>query len=140
MRVFLDTNVLVSATATRGLCADVLYEVFASHELIISEYVLDEVKRALTVKLGVPRDAAEEYLWLLRQESVVASEADAPALRLRDSTDIPVLAAALQAHAEVLVTGDKELQELAHIEQLDILSPRGFWERLRARSEGQPEK
>lgn len=27
MKVFLDTNVLVSAIATRGLCADVLREV-----------------------------------------------------------------------------------------------------------------
>ena len=31
MKVFLDTNVLASAAATRGLCADVLREVFASH-------------------------------------------------------------------------------------------------------------
>jgi predicted nucleic acid-binding protein len=92
--VFLDTNVLVSAAATRGLCGDVLREVFASHELIVSESVLEEVQWALTLKLGVPRDTAEEYLWLLRQESVVVREEDAPAARLRDRTDIPVVGAA----------------------------------------------
>ena len=39
MRVFLDTNVLAGAAAARGLCADVLRELFASHELIISDYI-----------------------------------------------------------------------------------------------------
>jgi len=37
VKVFLDTNILVSATATRGLCADVLREVLASHQLIVSD-------------------------------------------------------------------------------------------------------
>ncbi len=40
MKVFLDTNVLASAAVTRGLCSDVLREVFASHDLFISEQVL----------------------------------------------------------------------------------------------------
>ena len=45
MRVFLDTNVLASAAATRGLCADVLREVLTSHELLTSAQVLSELKR-----------------------------------------------------------------------------------------------
>jgi hypothetical protein len=35
LRVFLDTNVLVSAFATRGLCADLLELVLLQHELIV---------------------------------------------------------------------------------------------------------
>jgi hypothetical protein len=35
MKVMLDTNVLASAVATRGLCADVLRAVLAEHELVI---------------------------------------------------------------------------------------------------------
>ena len=42
MRVFLDTNVLLSAFAARGLCADVFRTVLAEHELITSEFVLGE--------------------------------------------------------------------------------------------------
>jgi len=44
MRVFLDTNLLVSAVATRGLCADVLREVLLSHQLVISPPLLSELK------------------------------------------------------------------------------------------------
>ena len=44
MRVFLDTNVLAGAIGTRGLCADVLREIFASHDLLISEHVIGELR------------------------------------------------------------------------------------------------
>tara|TARA_Y100000590_G_C15710915_1_gene1010249 strand:+ start:1307 stop:1432 length:126 start_codon:yes stop_codon:yes gene_type:complete len=40
MKVFLDTNVLVSAFATRGLCADVMRVILTEHELLIGEVVL----------------------------------------------------------------------------------------------------
>ena len=43
MKVFLDTNVLVSGFATRGLSADVIRHVMAKHELITAEVVLDEL-------------------------------------------------------------------------------------------------
>ena len=133
MRVFLDTNVLASAAATRGLCSDVLREVFASHELIVSEYLIKELKRVLTDKFNLPRDIREEYIWLLHQDTIVAEEADPPPIQLKDKSDIPILGAALQAKADVLVTGDSELQNIGRIEELLILSPRGFWEYLRAR-------
>ena len=132
MRVFLDTNVLASAAATRGLCADVLREVFASHKLIVSEYLIKELERVLADKFSLPRDIIEEYIWLLHQDTIVAEEANPPPLQLKDKSDIPILGAALQAKADVFVTGDLELQNLGSVEKLLILSPRGFWERLRA--------
>jgi putative PIN family toxin of toxin-antitoxin system len=132
MRIFLDTNVLASAVATRGLCADVLREVFASHDLIISEYVLEELEGVLAGKFGVPRDLIEEYIWLLHQGTITVNETRPLPVRLKDKTDIPIVSAALNAKADVLVTGDRELQRLGQIRGLHILSPRQFWEKLRA--------
>jgi putative PIN family toxin of toxin-antitoxin system len=134
MRVFLDTNVLASAAATRGLCSDVLREVFASHELIVSEYLIKELRRVLTDKFSLPSDIREEYIWLLHQDTVVAEEAAPPPIQLKDKSDILILGAAVQAKADVLVTGDLELQNLERVGDLLILSPRGFWERLRAQN------
>mgnify|MGYP002814035003 CR=1 FL=1 len=54
MRVFLDTNVLVSAFATRGMCADVLRVVLAEHTLITREVVLRELSRVLRTRIGMP--------------------------------------------------------------------------------------
>ena len=47
MKVFVDTNVLVAAYATRGLCSDLLRLILAQHELVVSQQVLAELERAL---------------------------------------------------------------------------------------------
>ena len=71
MRVFLDTNVLASAAAARGLCADVLREVSASHELLTSARVLSELRRVLRNKFRVKRDLIDDFIWLMRQDTVL---------------------------------------------------------------------
>ncbi len=131
MKVFLDTNVLASAAATRGLCADVLREVFASHRLFISKQILNELNGALRFKFGVSQELIEDFIWLLQQDTVLAEPVRLPRVELQDKDDLPILGAAIAAGAEVLVTGDKELLDLGHIEGLEILSPRQFWEKLR---------
>jgi putative PIN family toxin of toxin-antitoxin system len=131
MKVFLDTNVLASAAATRGLCADVLREVLASHELFLSEQVLSELARALRSKFGIGQDLIDDFIRLLRQDSVSAESSDVPRVALRDKDDLRILGAAAAAGAEVLVTGDKELLALGRFEDLEILSPRQFWEKLK---------
>ncbi len=135
MKVFLDTNVLASAAATRGLCADVLREVFASQDLLISEQVLNELKRVLRSKFGVSQDLIDDFIWLLHQDTVLAQPAALPRVDLQDTDDLPILGAAIAAGADVLITGDKELLDLGHIEDLEILSPRQFWEKLKAQQQ-----
>jgi len=137
MKVFLDTNVLASAAATRGLCADVLREVLASHDLIISERVINELKKALRFKFGVSQDLIDDFIWLLQRDTVLAQSAELPKVQIQDKDDLPILGAAIAAGVEVLVTGDKELLELGHIQDVKILSPRLFWEKLRARRQRQ---
>ena len=43
MRVFLDSNVLVSAFATRGLCVDLYERLLTEHQIVIGEPVVAEV-------------------------------------------------------------------------------------------------
>ena len=95
MRVFLDTNVLVSAFATRGLCADVFRTVLVEHELITSEFVLDELERVLTERFGVPEKNVQPIITLLRRFHLEPISEDLPDLVIRDPDDLYVLAAAL---------------------------------------------
>ena len=132
MRVFLDTNILISAAATRGLCADVLREVLASHELLISAQVLSELKRILWDKFDVDQDLIDDFISLLRQDTVIARPGKMPSVEIQDQDDLPILSAAISAGADVFVTGDKELLKIGQIEKLAILSPRQFWEKLKA--------
>jgi predicted nucleic acid-binding protein len=55
LRVFLDTNVLVSAFASRGICADLLRYVLVEHDLLVGEVVLVELERVLLGRIKVPR-------------------------------------------------------------------------------------
>ena len=69
MKVFLDTNVLASALASRGLCADVLREVFSSHDLLTCDEVLEELRGVLRDTFGVPEELIREVLGLLLRET-----------------------------------------------------------------------
>jgi len=138
MKVFLDTNVLASAAATRGLCADVLREVMTSHELFLSEQVLSELARALRSKFGIGQDLIHDFIRLLQQDSVLAETSDVPRVSLRDKDDLRILGAAAAAGVDVLITGDKELLALGHFGDLEILSPRQFWEKLKTRRRRHP--
>jgi putative PIN family toxin of toxin-antitoxin system len=131
VRVALDTNVLVSAVATRGLCADVFNLVLAEHELIVGETVLTELRKVLREKIRVPSNVIDEYIALLRDEAVVVKGAKALKLEIRDLTDVPVLSEAVAGNAQVLVTGNRDLLEIAAKLPIQILTPRGLWEQMR---------
>jgi putative PIN family toxin of toxin-antitoxin system len=135
VRVFLDTNVLVSALATRGLCSDVLEAVLVDHEFILGEAVLTEVQRVLTQKFGISPGLARELDEFLRREAVVIADARRLGLTLRDPADIPVLEQAIAGRVDVVVTGDRDLLDVASELPIRVLSPRGFWEHLRLEDE-----
>lgn len=136
MRVCLDSNVLVSGFATRGLAADVVRVTLAEHELLVPEVVLSEVARVLKRKVGLPPVTVAAVEQLLRAQIVVPKPAERSALVVRDPDDAWVLASAVAGGADVLVTGDADLLSVANAAPIPILTPRAFWERLRAESRG----
>ena len=131
MKVFLDTNVVVSAVATRGLCADILREVLYSHDLVVSPLFLTEVKRILDKKIGIPEDIIEEVIELLRRDSYYISSAPLLDIEIKDVADIEILSYALHGNTELFVTGDRELLELGKVDYMEIVSPRMFWEKIK---------
>jgi putative PIN family toxin of toxin-antitoxin system len=132
VRVFLDTNVLVAAFATRGLCADVLRAVLAKHELLSSGTVVKELTRTLVEKIRVPEPTVGEIVAFLRSSAVVPdTAAGPPPVALRDPDDAVILSEALALRADVLVTGDKDLLEAGEIPGISIIDPRGFWQLVR---------
>jgi putative PIN family toxin of toxin-antitoxin system len=130
--VLLDTNVLVSAYATRGLCADVLRLVRTEHEFITAEVVLDELERILATKIRLPEAVAAEIRASLREHPVQPRPSSSGDLPIRDPDDAWVLASALAAGADVLISGDPHLLDVADDgADIRITSPRGFWSMLR---------
>jgi uncharacterized protein len=137
LRVFLDTNVLVSAFATRGLCADLLQRILVEQEFVTAEVVLEELRRVLHAKIRLAADRIDTIEAFVRQYHVEPRPAEVPEIALRDPADRLVLASALAARADVLVTGDKELLDAGEkVSALVVADPRTLWNMLRGATPG----
>jgi putative PIN family toxin of toxin-antitoxin system len=134
VKVFFDTNVLVSAFTTRGLSADLMRLVIAQHELLTGEVNLAEFRRVLRDRFRVPPAEIRALEQQLRAHTVVARPTAPTELGVRDPDDAWVLASAIVGGAEILVTGDKDLLTIAAAAPLPVLDPRACWDRLRGRS------
>jgi putative PIN family toxin of toxin-antitoxin system len=131
MRVVLDANVLIAAVAGRGLCESVLELCLEEHDLVVSEELLDEVRRTLVRRIRLPEAVALDFCRLLRRNAILANPMDVSPDACRDPKDIYLLGLAQSVRAEMLVTGDKDLLESAWGGTTRIVTPRQFWDRCR---------
>ena len=109
MKVVLDSNVLVAAFATRGLCQDVLEFCLRETEIILSEFILKEVEQVLSKKLKVPPEKVEAILQFLEKNSKIIQPIAILESICRDPNDQTIIATAMTGKANVLVTGDHDL-------------------------------
>ena len=130
MRVFFDTNVLVSAFLARGLCADLLRLTLTEHTLVSSEVVLDELRVVLSRKGKLPTAQIDAIETLLRDQPVAPRPVQTLQLGLVDADDEWVLASAVLIEADLFVTGDQGVLACTR-PPLPLLNPRGCWEQLR---------
>lgn len=109
MRVMLDTNVLVSAFWTRGVCADVLAAVLTDHEFVVAHQTTLELEHVLVEKMAVPATRAREIVAFIADKAEVVESTRPAAWPLRDPDDRWIVAAALDHGIDMLVTGDKDI-------------------------------
>jgi len=131
VKVFFDTNVLVAAFATRGLCADLFAHVLLEHELVVGEAVLRELRTKLRSKLKLPKKNIDEIEALLRDQVVIKTPSKHLDLDIRDPDDEWIVAEAVAGAADILVTGDAAVLKLGKRAPLLIATPRGLWDVLR---------
>jgi predicted nucleic acid-binding protein len=111
MRLVLDSNVIIAAFVTRGLCHALFEYCLETHKVIVCEEILGEVRAALLGKIKVPEE--------------VVGQIDS---YLRSSAEL-VRGAAVSSGAAYLITGYGELVMLRKVEDPSIVSPRTFWRR-----------
>ena|SRR3989338_9265543 len=131
MRVVLDTNVLIAAFATQGICHLILESILTHHEFILSPGILKEIESVLKRKINIPHAKRQEIIKFLKDQSILLEDKTISALSCRDPDDIKVLALAIQGKVDFLITGDDDLLILKKVRQVPIISPREFWDRLR---------
>jgi len=131
VKVVLDTNVLFAAVVAPGLCRELVRRHLQTHELCCSAPLLEEFAEKLRHKLGVEPDAVPLFA-AYRQRANLVEAAALPVPVCRDPEDDLVLATALAAKAQVIITGDQDLLVLERHQGVRILSLRQFLDLLAA--------
>ncbi len=138
MRAVLDTNVVASALLWGGT-PERLIEAAGEGtlDLFTSEALLAELAGILgrakfARKLRQNRLSAAEIVARYREVAETIEAAPIEEATLRDPDDAAVLACALAARAETIVSGDDDLQALGSYQGIPILSPADCLKRLRA--------
>lgn len=138
MRVVLDTNVIASALLWGGTperLIDAAGE--GSLECITSEALIAELAGILrrtkfAAKLKQKNLSAAEIIARYREIAETIEAVPIEEARLRDPDDAAVLACALAARAEAIVSGDDDLHALGSYQGILVVSPAECLRRLTA--------
>ncbi len=130
MRVMLDTNVLISALLFPGSKINAMMNcIFTQHHLVLSSYVVDELKRVVKRKFPQKENAINKLLMLMSFEYVYTpNDIEGGLFDIRDEKDYPVLYTAIIEDVDVLITGDKDFSDI-DIERPEIMTPTDFIEK-----------
>lgn len=127
----LDTNVLLSAILVPGACRELLRGQALAHEWFTSPALLAELAEKLADKLGLIPEHTPLYLVYQRRVRLVAP-VSLPVPVCRDPDDDLVLATALAAGADCIITGDRDLLVLEKHAAVRIRAPRHFMDKPNA--------
>jgi putative PIN family toxin of toxin-antitoxin system len=128
VRAVFDTNVLAAAFISEGICSKILTRGRKKQfQLIVCPVILQEFERVRIKKFSATRNEAKNALeiisgaihTLIHPSQLVQSVC-------RDPDDDAILACALEAPADYLVTGDMDLLELKVFKKIQIITPRDF--------------
>ena len=130
MKIFIDTNILISATLfPSGVAAKAYRKAVAfPNQGIISDYSVSELSEVFHRKFSnrIPEliNFLVTALTTLRLVSTPEEE-EVSVPNLRDKKDLPVLRSAIAAEADILLTGDKDFTE-AGITHPVVMTPSDF--------------
>jgi putative PIN family toxin of toxin-antitoxin system len=128
LRIALDSSVLIAAHISRaGVCAELLEDVLLHHELVISEFILEELCRKLVGKFNFPKRDADQVAAFLRRVGIVVLPAALPPNLCRDPTDVPVLGTAVTGDCALLISVDRDLLDMRTVQDIPIIRPGEYW-------------
>ena len=128
-RVFIDTNVLISAMISEtSISRYLLLLLSEKHHLIICSYTLSEVSQVL-IKRFPNKVAAWDKMLVALDFELAYTPTDLTKINtpyIRDEKDLPILASAIIAQPDILVTGDYDFHTHEIREHFAVYTPSEF--------------
>ena len=138
LKVVLDTNIYVSALIKRGGKPDQILRLVERYRLFCAEAILEEVQRALNYprikrKYKLKEKEIAEHIRYIRSIATVYRSLPKVEVIEEDPEDNIILACAVEAQADYIVSGDEHLKGLETYRGIEIVPPAEFLDILRQR-------
>jgi len=114
MRIIVDSNIIISAGLfPESNVGKVLAHIVKNHKLVLCQYTLDELKNVFKKKFPERIEYLNDFIKKLKYELVNIDIKDYKKYpQIRDIDDMPLLACAIEAKVNLLITGDKDFDEI----------------------------
>jgi uncharacterized protein len=128
VKAVFDTNVLVAAFLTEGLCSDLLLRARKrTFDLVLCNDIIREFEGILKKKFKLSSNDLYEITTIVSEAaSEILDHLSSVPRICRDPNDDMIIACAIDAAADYIVTGDEDLLFLKRYKDIIILNPRNF--------------
>ena len=128
MKAVFDTNVLIAAFLTDGLCAKLLMRARRNEfSLILCPFILQEFQKFLRNKIKASGQEIDMAVKLIEEAASEINQSSVFIERTcRDEDDDNIIKCALASKSDYLVTGDDDLLTLHKYGKTKIIKPRQF--------------
>lgn len=128
MKTVFDTNVLIAAFLTEGLCSGLMIRARKQpFSLVLCEDIISEFESILRKKFKITSADVSEISAIVSEAASEIIHDLSPVPNIcRDPNDNMIIACAVDAQADYIVTGDEDLLILKKYKDIIILNPRNF--------------
>ena len=128
MKAVFDTNVLIAAFLTEGICSKLLLRARKKQiHLSTCPFILQEFDRVLKKKFSATKSDVQDALELIAEAvGTIVNPTQKVTGVCSDADDDNILSCVLAAEADYLVTGDADLLKLRKFRGTQIITPRDF--------------
>lgn len=128
MKAVFDTNVLIAAFLTEGLCSGLLLRARKNaFNLVLCDDIISEFQGILTKKFKLSSSDISEITTIVTEAASEILHQTASLGRIcRDLNDDMVIACAVDSNTDYIVTGDEDLLILKRYKDIVIINPRNF--------------
>jgi putative PIN family toxin of toxin-antitoxin system len=128
VKAVFNTNVLVAAFLTEGLCSDLLLRARKqAFDLVLCDGIIKEFEGILKKKFKLSSNDLYEITSIVSEVASEILDHLSPVPRIcRDPNDDMIIVCAIDVAADYIVTGDEDLLILKRYKDIIILNPRNF--------------
>jgi putative PIN family toxin of toxin-antitoxin system len=122
-----DANIAVSAILfPKSMVARAFNHLIDNHNLVLSKYTIDEIEDVFNEKFPHRIIEMKEFMEKTPYELFELNKFDKKKYpNIRDIDDLPVLVNAIESKVDLLITGDKDFDDVI-IEKPKIMKPRKY--------------